>query len=187
MNVETTSLPGVLVVRPKVFGDARGFFVETFQEARYRAAGIVGPFIQDNMSRSSRGTVRGLHLQNPHAQGKLVSVAEGAVLDVALDVRVGSPTFGRHVAVELSAENHAQLWVPPGFAHGFFVLSESALFTYKCTDLYHPECEVGVRFDDPDLGIEWPPLPPLASAKDLAHPRLRDVDLDKLPRFEARS
>jgi dTDP-4-dehydrorhamnose 3,5-epimerase len=132
-------LPGVLLVEPKVFGDGRGFFYESYQQRRYAEAGIPGPFVQDNVSRSARGTLRGLHFQHPRAQGKLVSVLAGAVFDVAVDIRRGSPTFARWFGVELSGENKRQLWVPPGFAHGFCVLSETADFAYKCTDYYAPE------------------------------------------------
>ncbi len=186
MKASPTRLPGVLLVEPKVFGDARGWFCETFSATRYADAGIAGPFVQDNMSRSTKGIVRGLHLQHPHAQGKLVWVVEGSVLDVAVDVRVGSPTFGASVAVELSAENHRQLWVPAGFAHGFCVTSETALFVYKCTDLYHPEHEFGVRWDDPTLGIDWPVSAheAVVSAKDRALPLLAKLDRARLPRFE---
>ncbi len=182
MEVHPTALPDVLLVVPKVIGDARGFFVETYSESRYREAGIGGSFVQDNLSRSARGTLRGLHLQHPFAQGKLVSVVEGSVIDVAVDVRVGSPTFGRHVTAELSAANKHQLWVPPGFAHGFAVTSEHAIFAYKCTELYHPETEQGIAWNDPDLGIAWPTLEPLLSARDKAHPRLKDIAADRLPR-----
>ncbi len=182
MHVEATALPGVLVVSPKIVGDARGFFVETWAEERYASVGIPGPFVQDNLSRSARHTLRGLHLQEPHGQGKLVSVVEGSVLDVAVDVRVGSPTFGRHVAVPLSGSDHRQLWIPPGFAHGFCVTSEHAIFAYKCTDRYHPEHEVGVAWDDPDLAIAWPTREPLLSARDRTHPRLSEVAPGRLPR-----
>src|SRR5262249_17049762 len=139
MKVTETSLPGVLLIEPKVFGDARGFFLETFQAARYAEAGIHLPFVQDNLSRSNKAPLRGLHFQEPTPQGKLVQVLAGAVWDVAVDVRSGSPTFGKWVGVELSADNRRQLWVPPGFAHGFCVLSESADFLYKCTDFYAPQ------------------------------------------------
>lgn len=188
MEVRATALPDVLLVIPKVIGDERGFFVETYSEARYRAAGIGSEragsaFVQDNLSRSARGTLRGLHLQHPFAQGKLVSVVEGSVIDVAVDVRVGSPNFGRHVTAELSAANKHQLWVPPGFAHGFAVTSEHAIFAYKCTELYHPETEQGVAWDDPDLGIAWPTREPLLSARDKAHPRLRDIAGERLPAY----
>jgi dTDP-4-dehydrorhamnose 3,5-epimerase len=183
VEVLPTSIPGVLVVQPKVFGDKRGFFVETWAEERYVAAGVTGRFVQDNISRSARHTLRGLHLQHPHAQGKLVSVVEGSVIDVAVDVRVGSPTFGQHVAVSLSGDDHRQLWIPPGFAHGFCVTSEHALFAYKCTDKYHPEHEIGVAWDDPDLAIAWPTSEPILSARDRAHPRLRDVARERLPPY----
>jgi dTDP-4-dehydrorhamnose 3,5-epimerase len=183
MEVIPQSLPDVLLIKPKVFGDARGYFIETYNAERYQSAGIPLTFVQDNLSKSRRGILRGLHLQNPHAQGKLVSVVEGEVFDVAVDVRVGSPTFGKWVSALLSAENHHQLWVPPGFAHGFAVTSESALFSYKCTDLYHPEAEVGVAFDDPALGIPWPVSAPELSAKDKANLPLAQIDPAKLPRY----
>jgi dTDP-4-dehydrorhamnose 3,5-epimerase len=183
MKVIDTEIPGVKVIEPNVFRDARGWFQETFSASRYAAVGIVGPFVQDNMSRSGMGTLRGLHFQYPHAQGKLVWVVEGRVLDVAVDVRVGSPTFGRSFAIELSGDNHLQVWIPPGLAHGFCVTSELAIFAYKCTDEYHPECELGVAWDDPDLGIRWPVVDPVLSAKDRAHPRLREIDPAKLPRW----
>src|SRR5262249_37501673 len=138
MNVVRTAIAEVVIIEPKVFGDQRGFFLETFHADRYAAAGIDKAFVQDNLSRSARGVLRGLHLQNPKSQGKLVSAVRGSVLDVAVDVRLGSPTFGQHVAVELSEENHRQLWVPRGFAHGFVVLSETADFFYKCDEVYSP-------------------------------------------------
>jgi dTDP-4-dehydrorhamnose 3,5-epimerase len=183
--VETTktAIPGVLIVQPKVLGDTRGYFVETWAAERYASIGIEGPFVQDNLSRSARHTLRGLHLQHPHGQGKLVSVVEGSVLDVAVDVRVGSPTFGRHVAVPLSADDHRQLWIPAGFAHGFCVTSEHAVFAYKCTDRYYPEHELGVAWNDPDLGIAWPTSEPNLSARDRGHARLRDVPREKLPTY----
>jgi dTDP-4-dehydrorhamnose 3,5-epimerase len=187
MEVIPQELPDILLIKPKVFGDERGYFIETFQEQRYREFGMALSFVQDNLSRSRQGTLRGLHLQSPHAQGKLVSVVEGEVFDVAVDVRVGSPTFGRWVGATLSDKNHHQLYVPPGFAHGFCVTSETALFSYKCTDLYHPECEVGVLFDDPELAISWPVAAPLVSAKDKTNLPLSQIDHAKLPRFEARS
>jgi len=185
MQSEETSLPGVLHILPKVFGDARGFFVETYQFDRYAKAGVALPFVQDNLSRSRHGVLRGLHLQNPNAQGKLVSVVDGTVLDVAVDVRVGSPHFGAHVAVELDATRMNQLWVPPGFAHGFVVLSEFATFSYKCTDRYAPEHEVGVAWDDPAIGIDWRVAAPSLSEKDLKLPKLADIPHDKLVRYEA--
>ena len=155
MNVIQTEIPEVLIVEPKVFRDARGFFFEAFKADRYASHGVKGPFVQDNVSRSACGVIRGLHLQNPKCQGKLVSVLRGRVLDVAVDVRLGSPTFGKHVAVELSEDNRRQLWVPRGFAHGFAVLSEIADFCYKCDELYSPSDEITVRWNDPAIGIEW--------------------------------
>ncbi len=175
MKVIATELPEVLILEPQLFGDQRGFFLECFQAKRYAEAGISRPFVQDNMSRSGYGVLRGLHLQNPSAQGKLVSVLRGKVLDVAVDVRRGSPSFGRHVAVELSEENRRQFWVPRGFAHGFAVLSESADFFYKCDDLYSPKDEISVRWDDPAIGINWMVSNPSLSAKDAAAPLLADV------------
>ncbi|WFU39436.1 dTDP-4-dehydrorhamnose 3,5-epimerase [Bradyrhizobium sp. CB82] len=175
MNVVSTDLPEVLIIEPKLFGDQRGFFLETYQLQRYVETGIHRPFVQDNMSRSARGVLRGLHLQNPLTQGKLVSALRGRVLDVAVDVRVGSPNFGRHVAVELSEDNRRQLWVPRGFAHGFVVLSETADFFYKCDDLYSPKDEVSIRWDDPAIGIKWGIDDPSLSAKDAAAPLLADV------------
>jgi dTDP-4-dehydrorhamnose 3,5-epimerase len=183
MEVIPQSLPEVLLVKPKVFGDARGYFIETYNAERYQSSGIALTFVQDNLSRSRRGILRGLHLQNPHTQGKLVSVVEGEVFDVAVDVRVGSPNFGKWASAVLSAENHHQLWVPPGFAHGFVVTSENALFSYKCTDLYHPEAELGVAFDDPALGIPWPVSEPELSAKDKTNLPLSQIDPAKLPRY----
>ena len=175
MKIIATELPEVLILEPQLFGDQRGFFLEIFQAKRYAEAGITRPFVQDNMSRSAYGVLRGLHLQNPCTQGKLVSVMRGRVLDVAADVRRGSPNFGRHVAVELSEENRRQLWVPRGFAHGFAVLSESADFFYKCDDLYSPKDEISVRWDDPAIGINWGLTNPSLSAKDAAAPLLADV------------
>jgi dTDP-4-dehydrorhamnose 3,5-epimerase len=175
MNVIATDLPEVLIVEPKLFGDQRGFFVETYQFARYVDCGITRPFVQDNMSRSSYGVLRGLHLQNPRTQGKLVSVMRGRVLDVAVDVRVGSPNFGRHVAVELSEDNQRQFWVPRGFAHGFVVLSETADFFYKCDELYSPKDEIVVRWNDPAIGIKWDVENPSLSARDAAAPLLSEL------------
>lgn len=177
MNVHETSLPGVLLIEPAVHGDARGFFLETFHAERYAQAGITLSFVQDNVSRSVRGTLRGLHFQEPHAQGKLVQVLHGEVFDVAVDVRRGSPHLGRWYGVLLSGDNHRQLWVPPGFAHGFCVTSESADFAYKCTDFYNPQSERGIAWNDPDIGITWPTSEPLLSARDRAAPRLRDAPI----------
>lgn len=183
MKVTATALPGVLVVEPQVFGDARGFFLESWNRRRYAAAGIDVDFVQDNLSRSARGVLRGLHFQYPHPQGKLVSVLEGEVYDVAVDIRPGSPDFGRWAAVTLSAQNRRQFYVPPGFAHGFCVVSEYALFAYKCTDFYAPEAEGSVRWDDPDLGIPWPVRAPRLSAKDAAAARLADWPAARLPPY----
>ena len=181
MKVLPTDLPGVLILEPKVFPDARGFFLETYNKEKYAAAGLTLDFVQDNLSFSSRGVLRGLHYQNPHAQGKLVYVLQGEVWDVAVDIRPGSPQFGRWTAVTLSSENKRQFYIPPGFAHGFCVLSDTALFTYKCTDLYHPECDGGIRWDDPELGIAWPMAEPLLSDKDRKQPLLKDVPIGRLP------
>lgn len=175
MNVVPTSLPGVLLLEPRAFGDARGFFFESFREDRYRAAGVAGPFVQDNVSRSAKGTLRGLHFQEPKGQGKLVFVTRGSVFDVVVDVRKGSPHFGEWYGVELSDENHKQLWVPAGFAHGFCVLTETADFTYKCTGYYAPEHERAILWNDPALAIAWPVDAPKLSPKDAAAPLLRDA------------
>jgi dTDP-4-dehydrorhamnose 3,5-epimerase len=181
MRFEPTEIPDVIRVEPRIFRDARGFFLESFHEAKFAEAGVRARFVQDNHSRSSRGTLRGLHMQVSFAQGKLVRCTAGEVFDVAVDVRRGSKTFGKWVGETLSAENFRQLWVPPGFLHGFCVTSDSAEIQYKCTELYHPEDELGVLWSDPDLGIRWPVTEPLLSAKDAALPRLRDVEA-RLPR-----
>jgi dTDP-4-dehydrorhamnose 3,5-epimerase len=189
MEVVALDVPDVLLIRPKVFGDHRGYFLETFHEERYRSHGIPARgesarFVQDNVSRSAKGILRGLHLQHPYAQGKLVQCTEGAVFDVAVDVRVGSPTFGRWVGAELSAENHHQLWIPPGFAHGFVVLSDDATFAYKCTELYHPETEISVLWNDPEIGVKWPfEGEPKLSAKDAGAARLSAIDPARLPKY----
>jgi len=179
MSFHTTAIDGVLIFEPKAFGDARGFFMESFnQRAFNQAVGHDVQFVQDNHSRSAKGVLRGLHFQKaPHAQGKLVRVAAGAVYDVAVDIRPGSPTYGRWVGAELSASNHRQLWIPPGLAHGFLVLTDSADFLYKTTDYYAPQAEGAVRWDDPDLAITWPDvgMPPQLSAKDAAAPWLREL------------
>lgn len=174
MKVIETALPGVLIIEPKAFGDHRGFFLETFQVERYREAGITLPFVQDNHSRSQRGVLRGLHFQKTRPQGKLVSVSRGAVYDVAVDIDPASATYGKFVGVELNDDNHRQMWVPPGYAHGFCVLSEVADFQYKCTDFYFPADEGGLAWNDPDVGIPWPIEAPQLSAKDANNPRLRD-------------
>ena len=186
MNILATEIPGVLIVEPKVFGDTRGFFLETYQQERYSQGGMDAVFIQDNLSFSRKGILRGLHIQNPHPQGKLVQVIQGEVFDVAVDVRVGSPTFGRWVSVALSGENKRQLWIPAGFAHGFLVTSETALFSYKCTDYYAPQHELTIHWNDPDLAIPWPlqGQEPQLSGKDREGGyRLRDVPADRLVAF----
>jgi dTDP-4-dehydrorhamnose 3,5-epimerase len=172
MNVIPTALPGVLVIEPRVIRDARGFFVETYHARRYREAGIDVTFVQDNHSRSVRGTLRGLHWQAERPQGKLVRVLVGEVYDVAVDIRLDSPTFGKWVGFTLSAENFRQAWIPPGFAHGFCVTSEVAEVEYKCTDFYDPPSERGLIWNDPDVGIEWPIQEPILSARDQQHPTL---------------
>lgn len=177
MIVLETGLPGVLLLEPKVFGDERGFFLETFQAARYAGIGISAPFVQDNWSRSTRGTLRGLHFQDPHAQGKLVQVVRGSVYDVAVDIRRGSPTFGRWEGHELSEQNKRQLWVPAGFAHGFVVTSAECDFLYKCTEYYRPEIERAIAWNDPALAIPWPITDPVLSAKDAAAPLLADAPI----------
>lgn len=184
MKVVETAIAGVLIIEPKVFGDDRGWFMESWQQRRYAEAGISGPFVQDNQAHSVRGVLRGLHVQHPHGQGKLVQVLLGEVFDVAVDIRTGSPTFGQWVGVQLSGKNKRQFWVPAGFAHGYCVLSPEAMFAYKCTDEYHPETEFSVRWDDPDIGIDWPLQDaPTLSAKDADAPLLRNIPLDRLPVF----
>ena len=179
MKITPTALPEVLIVEPRVFGDARGFFTESWNEQTFnKAVGSAVRFVQDNHSRSARGVLRGLHFQlPPHTQGKLVRVVSGAVFDVAVDLRRSSPNFGRWAGVELTAENQRQLWVPPGFAHGFMVLSETADFLYKTTDYYAPDCEGAVRWDDPAIGITWPDVgvAPLLAEKDAKAPLLADA------------
>jgi dTDP-4-dehydrorhamnose 3,5-epimerase len=175
MRVISTDVPDVLIIDPNLFGDQRGFFLETYQSTRYAEHGISRPFVQDNLSRSAYGVLRGLHLQNPMTQGKLVSVICGRVLDVAVDVRIGSPHFGRHVAVELSEENRRQLWVPRGFAHGFLVLSGTADFFYKCDERYSPKDEIVVRWNDPAIGIKWGVDTPSLSARDAVAPLLSEI------------
>lgn len=185
MKVIQTEIPEVLIIEPKVFGDDRGFFVETFEVNRYRECGIDLPFVQDNHSRSSKGVLRGLHYQLNNPQGKLVRVSAGVVIDVAADIRIGSPTFGVAVAVELSDKNNCQLWVPPGFAHGFCVISESADFLYKCTDYYAPNDDYGIAWNDPDFNIDWSTKEPSLSEKDKHHPNLADAAMGCLPKYEA--
>ena len=185
MNVIETEIPGALIVEPKVFGDARGWFMESWQVERYAGLGIPERMVQDNHAYSGHGILRGLHVQWPYPQGKLVQVLIGEVFDVAVDIRRGSPWFGRWVGVTLSGENRRQFWVPPGFAHGYVVTGPNALFTYKCTDFYHPETEFGLRWDDPDIGIAWPlDGEPVLSDKDRHGSLLRDVPADCLPLYQ---
>jgi dTDP-4-dehydrorhamnose 3,5-epimerase len=181
MKVTATAIPEVLLIEPDFWGDPRGWFFESFHEQRYAEHGIAVRFVQDNYSRSVRGTLRGLHYQLTRPQGKLVTVLEGAVFDVAVDIRRSSPTYGRWVGVELSAENHRQLYIPPGFAHGFCVVSETAGFHYKCTDFYAPEDERGIVWNDPTLRIRWPVESPLLSAKDRHYPALAGLPVEALP------
>jgi dTDP-4-dehydrorhamnose 3,5-epimerase len=181
VKVNETDLPGVLLIEPEIHEDDRGFFFETYHALRYAQAGLPGPFVQDNYSRSIKGTLRGLHFQEPRAQGKLAQVFQGAVFDVAVDIRRGSPTFGRWLGTELSGENKRQLWIPPGFAHGFCVISDTADFVYKCTDFYSHDAEHTIAWDDPDLNVAWPTQRPLLSRKDATAPRLSAIQL--LPSF----
>jgi dTDP-4-dehydrorhamnose 3,5-epimerase len=184
MTVTELEIPGLLLIELQRFGDDRGWFTETWQAERYREAGILEDFVQDNMALSSKGVLRGLHAQHPYAQGKLVQVLSGRVFDVAVDLRVDSPSFGLWKGVELSGDTPFQFYLPPGFGHGYYVLSDQALFAYKCTDLYHPETEVGVRWDDVAIGIEWPlEGDPILSTKDANAPLLADVPLESLMPF----
>ena len=171
MQIITTPIPDVLVLEPRVFGDERGFFFESWNQREFARLGLPTHFVQDNHSKSARGILRGLHYQTQQVQGKLVRVVAGEVFDVAVDMRSGSPTLGRWAGALLSADNHRMMWIPPGFAHGFYVTTESAEFVYKCTDFYAPEHEVSLRWDDPAIGIDWPLVdgkPPVLSAKDAA-------------------
>jgi len=181
MKVIGTTLPGCVVIEPAVFGDERGVFFESWNAGRFAEHGLPTRFVQSNVSTSSRGVLRGLHYQWPRPQGKLVSVLEGEVYDVAVDIRRDSPTFGRWEAVILSAENHRQFWIPEGFAHGFAVLSGRAVFHYLCTDVYVREHDAGVRWNDADIGIDWPVSAPLLSAKDMAAPLLAEIPAGRLP------
>lgn len=183
MRVTASELPEVLLVEPRVFLDARGFFLETYRQDTYRAGGIPDVFVQDNHSRSVARTLRGLHLQVGRPQAKLVRVVSGEIFDVAVDVRRGSPTFGRWVGFVLSAENFRQCYIPAGFAHGFCVVSASADLEYKCSDVYSPEAEIGIAWDDPALSIAWPVSDPLLSDRDKNHPPLAAL-LDRLPRYQ---
>ncbi len=175
MKFVPAAIPGVVVVEPDVHQDRRGFFLETYHAEKYKAGGIPGVFVQDNQSRSMGGTLRGLHLQLEHPQGKLIRVIEGEIFDVAVDVRRGSPTFGKWVGVSLSAGNFKQCYIPKGFAHGFAVISDVAQVEYKCTDLYDPKSEIGIAWDDPAIGIVWPMSNPVLSDRDKRHPRLAEI------------
>ncbi len=180
MNVSTCNLAGVLIIEPKVFGDSRGFFLETWNRERYYEAGLRLDFVQDNVSLSRRGTLRGLHYQNPKPQGKLLQVLQGEVFDVAVDIRRSSPTFSQWHGVVLSAENKKQFFIPPGFAHAFLVLSETALFHYKCTDFYSPKDEMTLSWEDPEVGVQWPTREVLLSEKDKHGLKLRDIPVERL-------
>jgi dTDP-4-dehydrorhamnose 3,5-epimerase len=181
MKIVETSLPEVLLIEPRVFGDHRGYFMETYRAHCYAAAGIPGPFVQDNLSFSRRGTLRGLHYQLPDAQGKLVQVLSGEAFDVAVDIRVGSPTFSKWFGTVLSDQNRRQLYIPEGFAHGFCVTSETALFVYKCTAYYNAAAESVILWNDPDIGIQWPVDHPTLSEKDAQAPTLSAIEAVRLP------
>jgi dTDP-4-dehydrorhamnose 3,5-epimerase len=184
MKVNPTALPGVLLIEPRVFGDDRGFFMETYNRLRFAEHGISDAFVQDNHSHSMKNVVRGLHFQQPNPQGKLLRVVRGAVFDVAVDIRRGSPTFGKWFGAELSADNKRQLWIPPGFAHGFWVLEDHTDVEYKCTAPYDPASERSIRFDDPAIGIEWPEGKAILSEKDRAAPLLKDAPV--LPAYDGK-
>jgi dTDP-4-dehydrorhamnose 3,5-epimerase len=183
MKVTPSEIAGVVFIDPDVFADQRGAFTEMFRADRYEALGLPRSFVQDNVSRSTHGVLRGLHLQHPKAQAKLVVALEGEIFDVAVDVRVGSPTFGRSVSAVLSAANHRQMLIPPGFAHGFLVTSSEALVAYKCTEFYAPESERAIAWNDPALGIAWPLASPTLSPRDAAAPRLSEIASDRLPGY----
>ena len=180
MNVVKCDIAGLIIIEPKIFGDARGFFVETWNRKRYQELGIDADFVQDNLSFSRRGTLRGLHFQNPAPQGKLLQVLQGEVFDVAVDIRRSSPTFGKWHGLMLTSENKRQFYIPPGFAHGFAVLSETALFQYKCTEFYSPKDELALRWDDPAIGIQWPLKDPLLSERDTRALPLSQLPADRL-------
>lgn len=179
LNISPAPLEGLLIIQPRVFSDDRGYFFETYQTQRYTECGMP-PFVQDNLSRSQKNVLRGLHYQLPHAQGKLVSVIQGTVWDVAVDIRRSSPTFGQWFGITLSEENHTQFYIPPGFAHGFCVLSDDVIFSYKCTDFYTPQAEHGIAWNDPSLNIPWPVSEPILSPKDKIYPNLNEVTHDDL-------
>ena len=182
MKFIKTAIPDVIIVEPDIYKDHRGFFLESYNQKIYRENGIDANFVQDNHSKSEKGILRGMHNQNPNPQAKLVRVIKGAVLDVAVDVRIGSPTFGKWVSVELSEDNFRHLFVPQGFLHGFYVLSDTAEFQYKCDNFYSKQDEISVRWDDPQIGIDWPVKEPILSEKDKNAPLLKDI-LDKLPKY----
>lgn len=187
MEVIESPLKGLLLIKPKTFGDSRGYFFESFQKARYQKLGIPGEFVQDNISRSQKGVLRGLHFQYAHTQEKLVTVTRGQVFDVAVDIRKGSPTFGQSYCVILSDENHWQLYIPKGFVHGFYVMSDVADFHYKCSDYYYPEFESGIIWNDPTLGIEWPfdiTTEPTLSVKDQKYSTLKEADHSLFPEYK---
>lgn len=181
MQITPTDLPGVILIEPRVFGDQRGFFMETYHQLHYHEVGVAQRFVQDNHSRSRQGVLRGLHYQLIQPQGKLVWTARGSVFDVAVDIRRGSPTFGQWVGFILDDVDHRQMYIPPGFAHGFCVLSDEADFFYKCTDYYHPRSEQGILWNDPDIGVAWPIRDVTLSDKDARLPRLAEQSPDKLP------
>lgn len=181
MKVNNTDIPGVLIIEPKIYGDDRGFFYESFQVKRYTEFGIALPFVQDNVSRSSKNVLRGLHHQKEHSQGKLVYVLRGAVFDVVVDIRKNSPTFGQWTSIILDDIDHRQIYIPPGLAHGFCVLSETTDFIYKCTDYYFPGSEVTIRWDDPDINIDWPIDNPILSSKDENGIYLKNFPKNELP------
>jgi dTDP-4-dehydrorhamnose 3,5-epimerase len=181
MKVSTTKLQGLLLIEPAIYQDQRGFFFESHHLQKYTDQAITKTFVQDNISRSSQNVLRGLHYQRDHPQAKLVTVIRGAVFDVAVDIRKGSPTFGQWLGFELSDANHRQLFIPEGFAHGFCVLSEAADFLYKCSDYYHPQSEFGIRWDDPDINISWQNSQPILSDKDRGYPLLREIAQENLP------
>jgi dTDP-4-dehydrorhamnose 3,5-epimerase len=184
MNIKETAIAGILIVEPDVFSDGRGYFLETWNKERYEKSGIRCPFVQYNRSFSRKGVLRGLHYQYPQSQSKLVQVVSGEVFDVAVDIRRNSPTFGQWVGAVLSETNHKQMYIPSGFAHGYCVTSETAVFSYKCSDFYNPACEGGIMWNDSDIDIDWPMKEPILSAKDAGFPRLGDIAVEKLPEVE---
>ena len=184
MNISELNIPGVFEIRPKIFSDKRGYFFESYNSSKFSLNKLDFTFIQDNQSFSTKGVVRGLHYQLNYPQGKLVSVARGAVMDVAVDIRIGSPTFGQHVSKVLDDKGNSRVYVPPGFAHGFIVLSENAIFQYKCTGQYHPEDEYGLRWDDMDLGINWGSGQKIISDKDSNFKSLKEINSKFLPKYE---